>query len=515
MNGIHLRIMNNKSRAILVVSVLISCILWTGAALAASMPQPTFVGVGQRDGSDRIMLTFAEPLPSDLNLGEHVKANIDTLALSDWAFGPERKVAWLLGVPKDSKVKLRFVDSVIQRTVFSSEKPAEYLLSARLPTLDVAGRGPIIPLQENPSLPVQLSNVEAVQLELLKVKNPQLLANQLSPYEAPSTYLLNQLSGAVESLGVTERLPDPGTLGLPSQLGLPLALDKPGWYLAVLKPAGRFGDDSTIIRQILYTDLAIRVMRFDDGVSVNVTRFSDGTVVTDAKVTLSRFKETQSRQLSKEGSAYFNGQFLNPALVTVSTADDESYMPLSASTLDLDGFPVAGAPARDIEVFATANRDLVAPGASITISAIMRGHDGASVPTQPITVKWQNPLGEVLHSERQSGNDEGLWQFTHVLTTSARPGLWRAVFFTDPKGPAVGEFSFSVDNFVPERISISMPELPEHAHIDETISLPVSVQYLHGAKAAGLTVESNLGFKSAWETAVPEWKIGKRFELYA
>ena len=279
--------MSYRLRVVQAIAVFVTCILWIGSALAASLPQPTFVGVGQRAGEDRIMLTFAEPLPSEINLDDHVKAHLDELALSDWAFGPERKVAWLLGVPNDSKVKLRFVDRVIHRTVFSSDKPAQYLLSARLPTLDVAGKGPIIPLQDNPSLPVQLSNVEAVQLELLKVKNPQLLARRLSPYEVPSTYSLNQLSGGLESLGISERLPQPGTQGLPSQLGLPLALDKPGWYLAVLKPAGRFGDDSTVIRQILYTDLAIRMMRFDDGVSVNVTRFSDGSVVTDAKVTLS------------------------------------------------------------------------------------------------------------------------------------------------------------------------------------------------------------------------------------
>ena len=88
------------------------------------------------------------------------------------------------------------------------------------------------------------------------------------------------------------------------------------------------------------------------------------------------------------------------------------------------------------------------------------------------------------------------------LVPSAPTGTWRVRAFTDPKRPAVGEATFMVEDYVPDRLEF---DLSSHGARRISRAEPAQVtldgRYLYGAPAAGLEVAGEVIVAPAAERA--------------
>ena len=77
--------------------------------------------------------------------------------------------------------------------------------------------------------------------------------------------------------------------------------------------------------------------------------------------------------------------------------------------------------------------------------------------------------------------------------------------FTDPKGSSVGETTFMVEDYIPERIEFELSAKDKLIKADVPVELKVEGRFLYGAPASGrfsIGVRSLLAVSSS---ATPNW----------
>src|ERR1700732_3021844 len=80
-------------------------------------------------------------------------------------------------------------------------------------------------------------------------------------------------------------------------------------------------------------------------------------------------------------------------------------------------------------------------------------------------------------------------------------GPWRVRAFTDPKGSSVGETTFMVEDYVPERIEFDLSSKDKQIKTDVPVELKVNGHFLYGAPASGLQLEGDMLVAPASERA--------------
>src|SRR5260370_1308581 len=71
-------------------------------------------------------------------------------------------------------------------------------------------------------------------------------------------------------------------------------------------------------------------------------------------------------------------------------------------------------------------------------------------------------------------------------------GTWRARAFTDPKGSSVGETTFMVEDYVPERTEFDLTAKDKQLKAEVPVELKVDGHFLYGAPASGLQLEGDM-----------------------
>ena len=91
------------------------------------------------------------------------------------------------------------------------------------------------------------------------------------------------------------------------------------------------------------------------------------------------------------------------------------------------------------------------------------------------------------------------------LIASAAGGTWRIVAYTDPKGASVGETSFLVEDYIPDRIEFDLKVNGTRIDRAAGASLTVDGRYLFGAPAANLDIEGDISV-SADSRPFEQWQ---------
>ncbi len=96
------------------------------------------------------------------------------------------------------------------------------------------------------------------------------------------------------------------------------------------------------------------------------------------------------------------------------------------------------------------------------------------------------------------------------LVGSAPTGTWRVRAYTDPKRPPVGEATFMVEDYVPDRLEFTLASPTGTISKSQGAKVTVDGRYLYGAPAAGLGLEGEVVVLPTRER--PQWK-GYEFGL--
>jgi uncharacterized protein YfaS (alpha-2-macroglobulin family) len=179
---------------------------------------------------------------------------------------------------------------------------------------------------------------------------------------------------------------------------------------------------------------------------------------------------------------------------------DYAFLSLDGPALDLSVRGTAGrSTSGPLDAFVFTERGIYRPGETVHISALLRDARAVAVPTLPLTFKVFRPDGMEAVKTQLTGDAFGGYAYELALTPGARTGLWRAAFFADDEQKSIGEVRFSVEDFVPERLSTTLDTTTEKVTAEGTVDATVQADFLYGAPGADLS-----GTLDVWLERDPE-----------
>ena len=290
---------------------------------------------------------------------------------------------------------------------------------------------------------------------------------------------------------------------------------KPGVYVMVAQPQElkRAGADfdSLATQWFIVSDLGLTAFSGNDGIRVFVNSLATAAAKSDIELRLiSRSNEVlATRRTDADGMAQFESGLARgeggaaPAVVTANDGKgDYAFLSFKAPAFDLTDRGVGGRPAPSgLDAFVYAERGVYRSGETAYLTALLRDAHGAAAPDVPLTLVVERPDG--VEFRRALIADQGLGGHSLVLPlpASAPTGTWHARAFTDPKRPPVGETSFLVEDYVPDRIEFDLTSQATRISQKSPAKVEVAGRFLYGAPAAQLDLAGDVTVAVAKERA--------------
>ena len=117
-------------------------------------------------------------------------------------------------------------------------------------------------------------------------------------------------------------------------------------------------------------------------------------------------------------------------------------------------------------------------------------HD--SISGGPLTLVIERPDGVEFRRAVLPDQGAGGRSMTVPLNSAVPTGTWRARAFTDPKGASVGETTFMVEDYIPDRIDFTVSAKEKLIKAEVPVELKVDGHFLYGAPASGLQLEGDM-----------------------
>ncbi len=203
---------------------------------------------------------------------------------------------------------------------------------------------------------------------------------------------------------------------------------------------------------------------------------------------------------SKSGLANGEGGSAPGLLVAKDSQGDYAFLNLKGPAFDLTDRGVGGRPAPNgLDAFVYAERGVYRSGETAYLTALLRDAQGAAAANVPLTLVVERPDG--VEFRRAVIADEGLGgrSLALELPASAPTGTWHARAFTDPKRPPVGETSFLVEDYVPERIEFDLSSQAARISQKAPAKVDVAGRFLYGAPGANLDLDGEVTIAVAKE----------------
>jgi alpha-2-macroglobulin len=281
---------------------------------------------------------------------------------------------------------------------------------------------------------------------------------------------------------------------------------KPGVYVMVAQPQElknvNDGFDALATQWFIVSDLGLTAFSGNDGVRVFVNSLATAEAKSGIELRLiSRGNEVlATRRTDANGHAQFEAGLASgeggsaPAMLAASDGQgDFAFLNLKGPAFDLTDRGVGGRPApKGLDAFVYAERGVYRSGETAYLTALLRDTDGAAALNVPLTLVVERPDG--VEFSRTAVVDQGLGghALSVALPASAPTGTWHVRAFTDPKRPPVGETSFLVEDYVPDRIVFDLTSPAGHISQKVPAKVDVAGHFLYGAPAANLELEGEV-----------------------
>ena len=215
----------------------------------------------------------------------------------------------------------------------------------------------------------------------------------------------------------------------------------------------------------IVSDLGLTAYTAHDGIDVFIHSLASADPRGSVEVRLiARNNEVLAvRQTDRNGFIHFEAGLARgeggvaPAAIVASEKGDYAFLSLKSAAFDLSDRGVAGRPLpAGLDAFVYTERGVYRTGETVAVTALLRDARGAAAPNVPLTLVMARPDG--VEYRRALVADQGLGgrSMSVPLVASASTGTWRVTAYTDPKRPAVGEATFMVEDYVPDRIEFDL-----------------------------------------------------------
>ena len=398
--------------------------------------------------------------------------------------------------------------SVVKETL---AKSAEFTIFVRdrKPFVRFSGKAYVLPRTGQRGIPVLSVNTQAVTLSIYRIGDRNLVdtllgydfQRNLSRYQAER--LGNERGAKVWSgeLAVESKLNTEVTTAFPldqavKDLG-------PGIYAMTAEPKDAVSNDygQQATQWFVVSDLGLTAYTTHDGIDVFVHSLATADARGSVEVRLMARNNEQLavRQTDRNGFIHFEAGLargeggLAPAAIVATEKNDYAFLSLKSPAFDLSDRGVAGrAIPAGLDAFVYTERGVYRTGESVVITALLRDARGAAALNVPLTVVVERPDG--VEYKRAVVADGGLGgrSLTVPIVASASTGTWRVAAYTDPKRPPVGETTFMVEDYVPDRIEFSLTSPAKGISRTTPAQLGVDGHFLYGAPASKLDLSGEV-----------------------
>ena len=397
----------------------------------------------------------------------------------------------------------------------------DFYVRDRAPSVRFVGNAYILPRTGQNGIPLVSVNSKQASLKLYRIGDRNMIGSVLG------SDFRGQINGySASNIGNDKgKLVWDGTLETPSPLNqdittaIPVdeAMGKlePGLYVMTASPAALSPEDydSVATQWFVVSDLGIATMSGKDGLHVSLRSIATADPVANAKVRLiARNNEVLGEATSDaSGDALFESGLMKgdggqaPALVVAQSAEnDYSFLDLQQPAFDLTDRGVTGrAPSAAVDAFVYAERGVYRRGETVHTTVLLRDDRANAITGLPLTLVVERPDGVAYLTEKLDDKGAGGFAKSFAIAQGAQGGTWRIKAYTDPAGDSVGETSFLVEDYIPDRIEFDL--VSKTPKVRDTLQMKVDGRYLFGAPGAGLDLEASVSI-SADATPFPEWK---------
>src|SRR6201990_3208596 len=391
-------------------------------------------------------------------------------------------------------------------------KSAEFNIYVRdrKPFVRFTGRAYVLPRTGQRGIPVVSVNTPAVLVNVFRIGDRNLINTVIdNDFQRPlSKYQLSDLGDERGAKVWTGELATATTLNQEVTTAFPvdqvLGDLQPGVYVmtGAAKNPGSDDDYQLATQWFIVSDLGISAFSGNDGIHVFVNSLASTDAVARAEVRLiARNNEVlATRKTDESGHVLFEAGLargeggLSPAMLTVSgEKTDYAFLSLKSNAFDLSDRGVSGrAVPAGADAFVYAERGVYRSNETVYLTALVRDGQGNAVTGGPLTMVIERPDGVEMRRAVLPDQGAGGRSMAVALNSAVPTGTWRAKAFTDPKASPVGETTFMVEDYIPERIDFSITTMEKQIKADLPVELKVDGHFLYGAPASGLQLEGDM-----------------------
>jgi len=445
----------------------------------------------------RGQVDFAKFVTVDGKDPQGVVAEGQQLCIEGLAHGERYQVRLRSGLPSD-------VDEDLQKSV-----DIAVYVPDRQPFVRFSGKSYVLPSRGQQGIPLVSVNTDKVEVEVYRIGDRNLVGTldngdfqrQLSSYELETIRTRSGERVFTGEMDVTPKLNAEVTTALPVTDAVGAL--KPGVYVAIAKPTQKTRENyyREATQWFIVSDLGLTAFSGDDGVHAFVRSLANAEPTADAAVKLvARNNEvlatgkTDANGYARFEAALTRGEGgLQPAmLVAENGAGEYAFLDLTAGAFDLTDRGVKGRAAPGpLDAYLYTERGIYRPGEEVHVTGLVRDAAGKAAGL-PVTLIVTRPDG--VEHNRYTLNDEGLGgrTLTLPLASSAMTGTWRAKLHADPRSDAITQVSFLVEDFVPERLDLTLTPPEQALAPEETQVIKAAGRYLYGPPAQDLAIEGDI-----------------------
>ncbi|RJF69612.1 alpha-2-macroglobulin family protein [Rhodopseudomonas palustris] len=394
-------------------------------------------------------------------------------------------------------------------------KSAEFNIYVRdrKPLVRFTGRAYVLPRTGQRGIPLVSVNTPTASVQVFRIGDRNLI-NTVVDSDFQRTLSRYQLDDLASQRGaqVWSGELDTAPAALNADVTTAFAVDQvlgelqPGVYVmtaAPKAPVANADDDGQLATQwFIVSDLGVTAFSGNDGIHVFVNSLASTDPVGKAEVRLiARNNEIlASRKTDEAGHVLFEAGLargeggMSPALLTVTGEKaDYAFLSLKSSAFDLSDRGVSGrAVPAGADAFVYAERGVYRSGETVHLTALLRDGQGNALVGGPMTLVVERPDGVEYRRAVLSDQGAGGRSLDVALNSAVPTGTWRVRAFTDPKGASIGDTTFMVEDYVPDRIEFDISTKDKQIKADAPVELKVDGRFLYGAPALGLALEGDL-----------------------
>ncbi|MGH6830518.1 MAG: MG2 domain-containing protein, partial [Methylocella sp.] len=389
----------------------------------------------------------------------------------------------------------------------------EIYVRDRSPLLHFTGKNYVLPRVGQEGIPVVSVNTRKIAVEIVRIGDRNLLPAvhsedflaQLSSYRIKQYIETDGKKIWSGTLDVNPELNADVTTAFPV-IEAAGKLD-PGVYVMAAKPAGDVpaannsdeeGGGTIATQWFIVSDLGLTAFTGKDGIHVFVRSLASAMPAAGVEVRLvARDNEIlTSKRADDAGHIHFDpglsrgtGGVAPSLLIAEDGKGDYGFLDLEANAFDLTDRGVKGrAATAALDALVYTERGVYRSGETVFITALLRDGQGAGVPSVPLTLVVKRPDGVEYKRVQTEDQGDGGRSFALPLLPGSTTGTWRVAAYADPKAGPVGQTSFLVEDYVPERLEFSLTPAAMVVRGGSEAEIGAMARYLYGAPGANLEI---------------------------